>query len=98
MSAITALRMDNSPVYSLLKFALLSGVLSDNREERQAFLSSRLSKRDFLFPLRFFSFLLCAFVVRVVLCEDNGFRQCLLFKRNCMAYDHAGSKNGPSSQ
>lgn len=49
MSVITALRMDNSPVYSLLKFSLLSGVVSDNREERQAFLSPRLSKRDFLF-------------------------------------------------
>lgn len=59
MSAITALRMDNSPVYSLLKFALLSGVVSDNREERQAFLSPRLSKRDFLFPQRFFVVCIC---------------------------------------
>lgn len=94
VSVITALRMDNSPVYSLLKFALLSGMVSDNREERQAFLSPRLSKRDFLFFFRgvFFFLLLCAFVVRMVLCEDNGFRQCLLFKRNRTAYDHAISK------
>lgn len=96
VSVITALRMDNSPVYSLLKFALLSGVVSDNREERQAFLSPRLSKRDFLFffPQRVFIFfyLLCAFVVCMVLCEDNGFRQCLLFKRNRTAYDHVISK------
>lgn len=59
MSAITALRMDNSPVYSLLKFSLLSGVVSDKREERQAFLSPRHSKRDFLFSTAVFVVCIC---------------------------------------
>lgn len=71
---ITALRMDNSPVYSLLKFSLLSAVVSDKREERQAFLSPRHSKRDFLFPQHFCCVhLLNAWCCVRIMASDNVF-------------------------
>lgn len=75
--AITARKMDNSPVSAPLKFTPLSGPWSDKAKAMAALLSRSLSERDFPPSPR----LLRVFVVRATLREDNSLRQCLSIQK-----------------